>query len=59
MLILFQAKEDLEDNKEAGKRAQNILKTEMDSLSEKLVRYILENTFNYYLKHEQQCLIST
>ncbi|CAB4042766.1 Hypothetical predicted protein, partial [Paramuricea clavata] len=33
---LAKAKEDLEDNKEAGKRAQNILKTEMDNLSEKL-----------------------
>ena len=40
MFILLKAKEDLEDNMEATKRAQNILKTEMDSLSEKLVRKI-------------------
>lgn len=40
MFILLKAKEDLEDNMEAAKRAQNILKTEMDNLSEKLVRKI-------------------
>lgn len=36
--FILEANEDLEDNKEASKRAQNILKNEMDSLSEKLVR---------------------